>query len=147
MPDVHERTDRFEMIASCGEGELIDLADAILRTDPSFAVLQEPTPQLILGQAREPIEQEPFNVGEVVVTTAEVSIDDVRGFAMQPGQTKRGAMAGAIVDSAVEGDHPQTETIRPVLESVAEREREDRAEIKNEREATAIEFTSIEDEL
>ena len=147
MPKITERTDRFEMIAATPAAELVELADTVLRTEPEFEVRQEPTTQLVLERAIEPVERRPFNVGEVVVTAAEVIVDSEPGFAMLPGRTSRGAIAGAVVDAAFAAGHPQSDRITSVLEAAADRRASQREKRRKERAATSIEFESIEDEL
>lgn len=142
-----ERSDRFEMIAACDGATLEALADDVLGTGPSLRVLQEPRPQLVMEQVVEPVEGRPFNLGEVLVTAAEVELDGERGFAMVAGKAEAVALGGAIVDAAVQADHEMANWIGVTLEAAAaeadERRRERWAESRN----TTVEFESMEGEL
>jgi len=144
MTDPHDRADRFELIAACEEGALARLANDVLEDDPPLSVRQEPRPQLLMQQVREPVERRPFNLGEVLVTPAEVELDGERGFAMLPGKAERGAFSGAIVDAAVAGDHEETPAIVARLKEVAKRRREQRRAEWAESKHTAVEFETME---
>jgi len=144
MVDPHDRADRFEVIAACEAGTLARFANDILEDDPPLSVRQEPRPQLLMQRVREPVQRHPFNLGEVVVTPAEVELDGTRGFAMLPGKAERGALSGAIVDAAVAADHEQTGAIVAGLEAVAARRREHRRREWAESKHTAVEFESME---
>jgi alpha-D-ribose 1-methylphosphonate 5-triphosphate synthase subunit PhnG len=141
-----DRSERFERIAACEADVLEGLADRVLADDPPFEVLQEPRPQLVMQRVREPVEHRPFNLGEVVVTPAEVRVDGDRGFAMVPGKDERGALSGAVVDAAVAADHPITpEAAAALAEATAEREAEREREWARSRHTT-VEFEAMEDE-
>lgn len=146
MTDAHDRSDRFERIAACDETVLARFANEVLDSDPPLTILQEPKPQLLMQQVREPVEHRPFNLGEVVVTPAEVELDGERGFAMQPGKAERAALSGAIVDAAVAGGHA-TDAMIDALEAAAERRKTERAREWSESRHTEVEFETMEDEL
>ena len=144
MVDPHDRADRFELIAACEENTLARFADDVLEDDPSLSVRQEPRPQLLMQQVREPVERRPFNLGEVLVTPAEVELDGTRWFAMVPGKAERAALSGAIVDAAVAADHSATPSIVDALEQVRARRRERRRTEWAESKHTAVEFETME---
>jgi alpha-D-ribose 1-methylphosphonate 5-triphosphate synthase subunit PhnG len=146
MADPHDRSDRFELIAACEGGTLARFANDVLAADPPLSVRQEPRPQLVMQQVREPVERRPFNLGEVVVTPAEVELDGARGFAMVPGKNERAALSGAIVDAAVAGGHEATPDIVAALEAAAERRRERRRREWAESKHTAVDFRTMEGE-
>jgi alpha-D-ribose 1-methylphosphonate 5-triphosphate synthase subunit PhnG len=144
MVDPHDRADRFELIATADEATLARLANDVLEDDPPLSVRQEPRPQLVMQRVREPVERRPFNLGEVVVTPAEVELQGARGFATVAGKAERAALSGAIVDAAVAGNHPETETIVDALTDVGERRREQRRQDWARRKHTAVEFETME---
>ncbi|WP_136689617.1 phosphonate C-P lyase system protein PhnG [Halorhabdus amylolytica] len=146
MEDPTDRTDRFELIAAAGPAELADLANAVLETGPKLSIRQEPRPQLLLSQVREPVERRPFNLGEAVATPAEVTLDGARGFAMVPGKAERAALSGAIVDAAVAGDHPVADEATERLSAVGERDREQRRQEWARTRHTAVDFRTMEDQ-
>lgn len=146
MADPHDRSDRFELIAACEAETLGRFANDVLADDPPLFVRQEPRPQLIMQQVREPVERRPFNLGEVLVTPAEVDLDGARGFAMVPGKSERAALSGAIVDAAVAGGHKTTADIVEALEDVDARRREQRRRTWAESKHTTVDFQSMEGE-
>lgn len=146
MVDPHDRSDRFELIAACEEATLARFANDVLEADPPLSVRQEPRPQLLMQQVQEPVQRRSFNLGEVLVTPAEVELDGARGFAMLPGKAERGALSGAIVDAAVAGGHEETSSIVAGLEEVADRRREQRQRKWAESKHTAVEFGTMEDQ-
>ncbi|MFD1643905.1 phosphonate C-P lyase system protein PhnG [Halohasta litorea] len=147
MTDAHNRSDRFELIAACDESVLARFANEILESDPPLTIRQEPKPTLLMQQVREPVERRPFNLGEVVVTPAEVSLDGERGFAMRPGKAEREALSGAIVDAAVAGGHNRTAAMVDELEAAGEQRAASRDREWAESRHTAVEFETMEDEL
>jgi len=144
MDDPYDRADRFELVAVTDHDRLASLADEVLAGDPSFSVLQEPRPQLVMQRVREPVERRPFNLGEVVVTPAEVRVDGARGFAMLAGKAERAALSGAIVDAAVAGGHPASEEITTALAAAGERHAAERRRERAESRHTVVEFDSME---
>jgi alpha-D-ribose 1-methylphosphonate 5-triphosphate synthase subunit PhnG len=147
MVDPHDRSDRFELIAACDGETLGRFANEILADDPLLSVRQEPRPQLVMQQVREPVERRPFNLGEVLVTPAEVDLDGARGFAMVPGKNERAALSGAIVDAAVAAGHETTSNIVEALEDVDARRREQRRRTWAESKHTTVDFQTMEGEL
>lgn len=144
--DIHDRNSRFEMIAACDDTTLVGHAEAVLNGDTLVEIRQEPTPQLVMQRVREPVEASPFNLGEVLVTAAEVAVDGARGFAMVPGKAEAKAVSGAIVDAAVEADHPRSAEIADDLRAAVEAREERRAHEWTESRATTVEFDTMEDQ-
>jgi len=145
MPDPHDRSDRFELIAACDDTTLVDHADAVLDGDVEIQILQAPTPQLVMQQVTEPVQRQPFNLGEVVVTAAEVTLNAAKGFAMIPGKAEKPALSGAIVDAAVADDHPRTPAIVSSLEAAAETDAAAARQRWGHARQTRIDFTEMED--
>jgi alpha-D-ribose 1-methylphosphonate 5-triphosphate synthase subunit PhnG len=147
MDDPHDRSDRFELIAATDGDVLERFADSVLAEEPALRVLQEPRPQLVMQRVREPVERRPFNLGEVVATPAEVSLDGTRGFAMVPGKAERAAFSGAVVDAAVAADHAVTEEVVAALSRTADAREAEREREWAESRHTTVEFETMEDDL
>ena len=147
MHDPSDRTDRFELIAACDGGALTDAANQVLATEPSVSVRQEPRPQLLMQRVRDPVENRPFNLGEVVVTPAEVELDGADGFAMRPGKAERQALSGAIVDAAVAGGHPAAEAVAARLEETRRRFEDERERERARSRHTTVAFDIAGDDL
>jgi len=146
MADPHDRSDRFELIAACDEETLAGFANDVLEDDPPLLIRQDPRPKLLLQQVQEPVERRPFNLGEVVVTPAEVKLGDTRGFAMVPGKKERAALSGAIVDAAVAAAHEQTPAIVEELRAVEARQRDQHRQSWAESRHTTVTFETMEEQ-
>jgi alpha-D-ribose 1-methylphosphonate 5-triphosphate synthase subunit PhnG len=141
--DVYDRNSRFEMIAVCDEATLVGHAESILDGETPVEVVQEARPQLLMQQVREPVESRPFNLGEVLVTTAEVSLDGHDGFAMVAGKAEAKAVSGAVVDAAVAAGHPRSDAIADDLTAAhADREARRQQEWAESR-ATTVQFDAM----
>lgn len=147
MSQTATRSDRFELIAACDGDRLERLADGVLAGGPHLRVLQEPRPQLVMEQVVEPVEGRPFNLGEVLVTAAEVELDGERGFAMLAGKAESAALGGAIVDAAIEAGHPEAAELEAELREAAAEADQRRRQRWAESRATTVEFESMEGEL
>lgn len=146
MADPHDRSDRFELIAACDEETLAGFANDILEDDPPLLIRQDPKPKLLMQQVQEPVERRPFNLGEVVVTPAEIELGDTRGFAMIPGKKERAALSGAIVDAAVATDHERTPAIVAELRAAEARQRNQTRQSWAESCHTTVNFETMENQ-
>ncbi len=146
MEGPANRTDRCELLTVCPASKLADFANDILADGAELSIRQAPRPQLLMQQVVEPVERRPFNLGEVVVTPAEVDLDGSRGFAIMPGKAERAALSGAIVDAAVAGGHPLTRQVLAALERAGERHRGERTREWAESKHTTVTFETLEDE-
>lgn len=145
MRDPYDRSDRFELLAACDAETLVDHADDVIEGGAEVCILQAPRPQLVMQQVVDPVARQPFNLGEVLVTASEVELDGQRGFAMRPGKAEKPALSAAVVDAAVENEHPLAEEIVASLSAAAtERERE-RRQRWGETRRTTVEFEEMED--
>lgn len=145
MTNPYDRSDRFELLAVCDAETLVTHADAVVEGGTEVHVLQAPTPQLVMQQVVDPVARQPFNLGEVLVTAAEVELDEEKGFAMRPGKAEKPALSGAVVDAAVESDHALADEIVGSLSATAtERDRTQRERWGETRETT-VEFEEMED--
>lgn len=144
--NADDRTRRFELIARAPRESLVEHATAVLDGETPVRVLQEPDPQLVMHRVTEPVEQRPFNLGELLVTTAEVQLEEEKGYAMVPGRARDKAVSGAIVDAAVEAGHDRRPDIVADLEAAEADRRQHRRRQWAESRATTVEFGTMEDE-
>jgi alpha-D-ribose 1-methylphosphonate 5-triphosphate synthase subunit PhnG len=120
-----ERERRFEAIALARPGELASLADTVL-SGVTLEILRGPQVGMLMLRALDSVDGIRFNVGEVLVTEALVAIGPHKGYAMIQGTDREHALAGAILDAAVESDHPQTARILTMLHMLEDRSRDER---------------------
>jgi len=145
MTDPYDRSDRFELLTACDAERLVAHADAVIDGGAEVRVLQSPSPQLVMQQVVDPVARQPFNLGEVLVTAAEVELDEEKGFAMRPGKAEKPALSAAVVDAAVESEHPLAEEMVASLEAAASEREENRRQRWGETRRTTVEFEEMED--
>lgn len=115
-----ERTQRSEMLAAIPEAHAVRLAEAV--ADGSLGdvqIITPPTVGMIMARVADGARNELFNLGEVLVTEARVSVAGHEGWAMVMGSSLDRALAAAIVDASLEAGHPQRQAIEQELESLA----------------------------
>ncbi|RZN38296.1 MAG: phosphonate C-P lyase system protein PhnG [Methanosarcinales archaeon] len=110
------RDKRFELIARADSERICEIAERIL-ADTAVEVIKKPMGGMIMMRFRDTAEKCIFNLGEVLVTEAEVRINEELGYAMIIGKNPESALAGAILDAAVESGHPITPEIMDLLKS------------------------------
>ncbi|MEA3324814.1 MAG: phosphonate C-P lyase system protein PhnG [Euryarchaeota archaeon] len=98
------RDKRFELIARADSERICEIAERIL-ADTTVEVIKKPSSGMIMMRFRDTAEKYIFNLGEVLVTEAEVRIGSELGYAMVMGRGPEAALAGAILDAAVESGH------------------------------------------
>jgi alpha-D-ribose 1-methylphosphonate 5-triphosphate synthase subunit PhnG len=114
-----EREARLEAFGLADEAALIGLADAVL-SSWSVEITRGPTVGLLMVRVEEPSQRLPFNFTEVTVSEAEVAADSHRGYAMVMGKSPERAVAGAVLDVAIEAGHPLAPRIEAFLEIAVE---------------------------
>jgi alpha-D-ribose 1-methylphosphonate 5-triphosphate synthase subunit PhnG len=108
------REQRLEGIALAAPEVLIDLADAVLE-ELDVALTRGPLVGLLAVRVEEPFERVRFNFTEVTVSEAEVAVEGRRGYAMVLGRAPEKALAGAILDAALECGHADAPLIEAEL--------------------------------
>lgn len=99
-----DRETRLEAIAVAPAAGLVELADAVLE-DLAVEVSRGPSVGLLMVRAEEPSEHLVFNFTEATVSESEVIANGKRGYAMVMGRDPARALAGAILDVALETGH------------------------------------------
>jgi alpha-D-ribose 1-methylphosphonate 5-triphosphate synthase subunit PhnG len=114
MPRLLERERRLEAISLADGAVLVGLADQVLGTF-DVEVVRGPSVGLLMVRVEEPSERLAFNFAEVTVSEAEVVAAGQRGYAMVMGRHPEKALAGAILDAAMEAEHPAAAAIERLL--------------------------------
>lgn len=102
---TYTRGRRAELLAVADAGEIVAMAERLLAEGHEPLVVAGPETGMVVLQVREPVAEERFHLGEVLVTTAEVALDGHRGWCMRLGEDREATLAGALLDAAAEGDH------------------------------------------
>jgi alpha-D-ribose 1-methylphosphonate 5-triphosphate synthase subunit PhnG len=137
-----ERETRLEAIALADSDSLEALADRVLET-LDVDVARGPSIGLLMVRIEEPSEREQFNFTEVTVSEAEVTALGRRGYAMVIGRQAEKALAGAILDLAMELELPDVPDIEQVLVSALAREAARRAALIERVEPTRVQFEEM----
>jgi alpha-D-ribose 1-methylphosphonate 5-triphosphate synthase subunit PhnG len=101
-----DRTIRCETLAQAAAADARRLADIVL--DGSLGevqVLAPPTVGMVMARAIDGARSETFNLGEVLVSEARVSLAGREGWGMVMGSDASHALAAAIVDAGLEAGH------------------------------------------
>jgi alpha-D-ribose 1-methylphosphonate 5-triphosphate synthase subunit PhnG len=133
------RDKRFELIARADSKRICGIAERILG-DVEVEVIKKPTSGMIMMRFRDTAEKCVFNLGEVLVTEAEVRIGSELGYAMVMGRDPETALAGAILDAAVESGHPLAPEIIDLLRSEEGRLKEELQKTWTEVATTKVDF-------
>jgi alpha-D-ribose 1-methylphosphonate 5-triphosphate synthase subunit PhnG len=137
-----ERELRLEAISLADLDVLEGLADEVLKT-LDVEVARGPAVGLLMVRAEEPSERLDFNFVEVTVSEAEVTAFGKRGYAMVMGRQPERALAGAVLDVAVELDHPKKIPIEEALRQSLEREESRRSEMVTRVAPTRVRFEEM----
>ncbi len=139
---MSERARRFRLIADGSDPTLRELAQKLSGED-GFELVREPEVGMVMMRATDIVEGIPFNLGEVLVTQAEVEVGGKRGWFMVMGRNARRALDGAIIDAAAEASHPMWEEAEKALladrEAMARRRRREWGEIMK----TKVDFEEV----
>jgi alpha-D-ribose 1-methylphosphonate 5-triphosphate synthase subunit PhnG len=101
-----DRTTRCETLAQATAADARRLADLVM--DGSLGdvlVVTPPTVGMLMARAVDGARSETFNLGEVLVSEARVSIAGQEGWGMVMGADSAHALAAAIVDAGLEAGH------------------------------------------
>ena len=87
---------RIELLAVAPSQDLLNLADRVLKGSEPPTVIAGPEVGLVMMQIREPVCEERFFLGEVLVTRAEVELAGARGWAMRMGEDRVATLAATV---------------------------------------------------
>ena len=114
-----DRPRRVELLAVVPPERLNPLAESLLDRLGEPTVTLAPETGVVALQAREPVCEERFVVGEVVVTRAEVDWHGVAGWAMRIGSDPAATLAAALCDAAAVHDEDARVRIDALCDDVA----------------------------
>lgn len=135
------RNERFEALAIADPAPLMALGEQLLESlTPDEHTVQ--TGSLML-RLREPVADDLFNMGELLVTEASVLLAGARGYAMRLGLDIEATLAAALIDAAAEVSHPLRPQIDALLEGAVHAERARRRAKWNEVAGTSVVFDEM----
>jgi alpha-D-ribose 1-methylphosphonate 5-triphosphate synthase subunit PhnG len=131
MNSVMSREERAELLAAATPDELLPLAERLLQSgdlgDP--AVLHPPEVGMVMLTVREPVAEERFHLGEVLVTSCTVEVAGAAGWSMRGGDDRVTTLAAALLDATAAAGLPAAAEVRALCSAGADRRaREEAAE-------------------
>ena len=115
-----------------GDPETIATGADSLRKKVTHEVIKTPRQELVMFQVEESVEKIDFNVGEILVTSAEVRVEDTMGYAMIMGTNENKALDCALLMAVFEAEHPEkleVEELAGVLEQIMLKDLREKREI------------------
>lgn len=113
----------YEAITHVPKERLRELAELALE-GAEVEVASAPRAALVMARVRETVDGEVFNLGEVLVTTCDVTLDGEPGWGMAMGHDPERALCVAVLDAASrEGDADLEEDLETELAFVRESRR------------------------
>ena len=106
------RTERFQILTQITPEAATQLAERVM--DGSLGdveLITPPTVGMVMARVVDSAKGEVFNLGEVLVTEARVSIGGKEGWGMVMGGSADHALAVAIVEAGLEAGHREAERI------------------------------------
>ena len=110
----------FEIIMQGAPSDISPLADR-LRQSVRHQVIKSPQLELVMFQVEESVEKIDFNVGEVLVTSAEVRVENAIGYSMIMETNEQKALDCALLMAVYEAGVPQMKEIENLAEIMHEK--------------------------
>jgi alpha-D-ribose 1-methylphosphonate 5-triphosphate synthase subunit PhnG len=108
---LFDRTRRSEILCMVSADEVAQWVDEFIGTSCEIIVRREPELGMVMLQVQEPVANDNFYLGEVLVTRAEVEVDGHLGWAMRMGDDPTGALACALIDAWAVSSAEATNTV------------------------------------
>lgn len=135
---------RAELLSAATPEELTELAERLMSAGlDGLTVVKPPKTGLVVMQVREPVAEERFFLGEVLVTECTVDLDGALGWSMREGDDRVAALAGAVLDAVVAAAHPAADDVRALCDRVAARRDAARVAEWAEIASTVVEFEDL----
>jgi alpha-D-ribose 1-methylphosphonate 5-triphosphate synthase subunit PhnG len=96
---LFSRTRRAEILCMASADEIADWVDELIDSDCEISVRRAPEVGVVMLQIQEPVANDNFYLGEVLVTRSEVEVDGFGGWSMRMGDDPTGALACALIDA------------------------------------------------
>ena len=129
----------FEIIMQGDASDISPLAER-LRQSIHHRVFKPPQQELVMFQVEESVEKIDFNVGEVLVTSAEVRVEDAIGYSMIMETDEQKALDCALLMGIYEAGLPQMKEIESLVEIMYQKMIEQLREEKEIVSSTRVNF-------
>lgn len=139
--EIHERSG---LLAAADAAELIALADRLIEQHGEPSVIQPPEVALLAMHVREPVERTRFQLGDVLVTSAEVMIAGAEGWAMRMGGDRAATLAAAICAGVGDNGLDGGDLVDEMCRRTADRLERERLVEWSELAGTRVEFEELD---
>jgi alpha-D-ribose 1-methylphosphonate 5-triphosphate synthase subunit PhnG len=92
-----------------GDPKLLQRLSQQIEQSYKVIMIKQPEKSLVMAKANDSVSQQPFYMGEVLVTECTISIEDIYGFGVLMGEEAVKAYQLAVVDGAFQAKLPETE--------------------------------------
>ena len=141
----YSRDRRVELLAIAPAAALVELGErAAVEVGSALRLVREPQIGTVVLQVREPVAEERFYLGDVLVTRAEVEISGVAGWSMRLGDDRVATLAAAVLDAAAESNQPLAEEIERLCAWAEQAESAARQREWQELAATIVQFEKLD---
>lgn len=123
--------------------DVIALASACLRDDPTVTVTKSPRVGVVVTQVREPVAEQRFIVGDVLACQAEVERLGAYGWAMRLGSDTLAVLSAAILAAEYAADGPRRAEIDALVERTEKTRNAQRAAEWERLAPSIVEFEEI----
>jgi len=104
-----------------GDRELLRKLSGEIEERYPVAIVRTPEKSLVMSKARDSVSQQPFFVGEILVSECIVDIQGTHGFGALIGEDAEKAYELAVIDAAMNASLPETKDWISVLKTEEER--------------------------
>ena len=132
-------------ISSFAETEILCSLAEKAAGNRELLFLKKPEKTMILLQAREPVKQSLFYLGEMLATHCIVELSGVRGAAVLAGDDFSRAEAAAVLDAAHSGAFAEFILIEPELLRLEEERQKETGKLTSAVKETQVHFHVLED--
>lgn len=143
-PARFDAVQRASLLSAATAEELCELAERCLADRPDPRLLIGPEVGTVMLQVREPVVEERFFLGEVLVTRAEVIHAGERGWSMRMGDDREATLAAAILDAEVAAAGPMAGHVEALCRQTAARIDQEELDEWAELAATEVHFEELD---
>lgn len=112
---------RAELLAAAEPYEVVPVAERLVESRGDVAILAGPEVGMVMMQVREPVVEERFYLGEVLVTSCTVEVAGATGWCVRAGDDRVTTLAAALLDGAAAAALPEAEEVETLCQAIADR--------------------------
>lgn len=142
-PPRRSRQESCELLGLVASDDIVRLADQVLATGAATRVTRRPETGSIVLQVREPVARRRFQLADMVVTTAELELDDEPGWALRPGTDRLATLAQAVCEAELARNGAIAPHIEARLAAQEQERAQQRAQEWQELLPTVVEFEEV----